>query len=216
MSDSTDKSKSRLKTVLEAATVLTGITTLVINSILTVKAIHISEDNRSLSETQYNNQQILQYSVNVISWDNVQSAPPGRSAIAPIKVALQNTGARPLQGCRTLHEFVKQDLSPDIYWPSNADPEALVWTLKGGDNHESAIQAPLPDAQTRTRVLMEVWYECDNPRLITVSNFFDIDILTGTVQYAQSQTRPTPIDAWQRYQQFERDNGRTPAPRPTP
>lgn len=215
MDEGTKESKSRLKATLDIATVLIGITTLVFNTVLTVQTIHISEDNRSLSETQYNNQQILQYSVNVVSWHPVQRTQDSKSAIAPITVALQNTGARTIQGCRTAHEFVKPDLSPDIYWPSDADPDALLWTLKGGENHETAIQAPLPDAGTRSQVLIEVWFECTNPKIITESNFFNIDITAGTVDYDQSRTRPTPLDAWDRYEQFELANGRTPAPRPT-
>lgn len=218
-----DDRHSGKRIAIEAILAVVGVLTFCANTFLTYhanqaaqRASEATEKMAKIRQSELDTQGMVQYSVNLEGWNDsiVMSERHPEDQAASVGLALQNTGARTLRGCATYFEFVKDDLQPDIYWPIVWEWGGLVWKVDAGENHESKVEAVLPPADARQQVLIELWFECDNPELVSESVFIRVDRATNSVSMDDSLKRSIPLDVYDRYAAYERANGREPKPRP--
>jgi hypothetical protein len=205
--DNGDRKSSNKRLIIEIAVAATGFATLLVNGYFSYQSYQNAKKTAAIEERQYEDKIFLQYSLSFTGSIDSKIVPySGDSSkqVAKVDLAAQNTGERTLKGCLTMYEFVKDDLQPDIYYPWVGEGRVRFWQLKGGENHESAIEALLPPADLRQKVLIEFWYQCENPRATSNSIFVRVDRAANTVTYDPEVQRPKPLDPQDRETALER------------
>jgi hypothetical protein len=193
--------------VLQLVIALTGVATVVANVVLTDRSLDLSQ------QLQDEQKQVVKVYTTLAS---MSAAPdpdePGR-VVVTVDYALQNVGDKPIRGCGTHYEPVSADLRPIKYWPTVMEPGAILWTLNPGDTHETTDDTWFDRATEGDTLLVELWFECVYPKVVSDSTFLRLDLASPGVTEAD-MVRATPLDSYDRYSMIEKDSGNVPHPRP--
>jgi hypothetical protein len=207
MVESGSAASSRFGLALQLVIALTGIATVVVNVVLTNRSLDITQ------QAQNEQRQVAKVEPNMAGWSAEHDPQHQGRVIVKIDYTLLNVGDKPVRGCGTYYELVAADLTPIKYWPSIMEPGGTQWTLDPGVSHDTADDTWFDRATVGASIMVEMWFECVYPKVVSRSTVFNLDLDTATITIAQVY-RSKPLDSYDRYSIIERADGRTPLPRP--
>jgi hypothetical protein len=198
----------RFGLALELLIALTGVVTVIANVALTNRSLDLTE------QAQEEQRQIVMVTPTLAGWSaKPDPEQPGQTVIT-IDYVLQNVGDKPVRGCGTHHEPVAADMTPIKYWPSIMEPGGILWNLEPGGTHETTDDLKFDRVNEGDSMIVELWFECVYPKLVTESVFLRLDLVASGVDVANDLNRVKRLDSYDRYSIIERADGRTPQPRP--
>ncbi|MFD2421738.1 hypothetical protein [Amycolatopsis pigmentata] len=207
MAESDSKANGRLGLASQVVIALTGVATVVANIVLTTRSLNLTK------QVQDEQRQVVKVDSTMASWSAAPDPQQAGRVIVSIDYALQNVGDKPIRGCGTYYEPVAADLTPVKYWPSIMEPGGIQWTLDSGITHETTDKISFDRSSEGDEMLVELWFECVYPKVVSRSTFLRLDLAAATVTMADLD-RTKPLDSYDRYSIVERADGRTPHPRP--
>lgn len=208
MADSQSTGGGRFRLVQEVVIAVTGIVTVIANVVLTNRSLDLTE------LAQDEQKQVVMVTPTLANWSAKPDHEQANHTVVSVNYVLQNVGDKPVRGCGTHHEPVAADLTPIRYWPAIMEPGGILWTLDPGGTHETTDDMSFDRATEGDSMILEMWFECVYPKVVTASVFLRVDLVSSGVDVANDLNRTKPLDSWDRYSIIERADGRTPHPRP--
>jgi hypothetical protein len=120
----------------------------------------------------------------VIYGASITKSSPPNSADLLVDIALQNLGTQSLVACDTVWEYTTLSGTPLLYFPSLVEVGGAVWTLPGGQVHQTRATLtvePDPNAGVGETAYIAFWFECQAPNLVTAAEVVEVNLRTGTI-----------------------------------
>ena len=164
--------------------VVVSIVSLCLSTVQTREATLLSKKSLALSQQAYDaSQPKLALNPAIYGAWITKSSPPN-SADLRVDIALQNLGTQSLVACFTVWQYTTLSGTPLLYWPSIVEAGGAVWTLPGGQVHETRATLtvePDPDFGVGETAYIALWFECQVPNLVTAAEVVEVNLRTGTI-----------------------------------